>query len=377
MSVNEVYKLLKKFRRNECSPEETQQLNDWYQQFNEKSENIPGIPSDTLDNLWTDIESRVKSAPARHTGKKLINRSWLSIAALFVLVLGSSIYFLKQKQTPRQEHLVVQDVIQPGKKTAVLKLSDGREVTLTDVTSVKEKDGLLIKNEQSKQLDYSLVAESGNRTLINTIEIPVGGEYQLILADGTRVWLNSGTELTYPVVFSGDKREVELSGEAYFEVTKTGKPFIVKTKDVNIRVLGTEFNISAYAEDAQTISTLVAGSIAMQDNRSSREYMLKPGNSVFYNASNAEVEIKNVDTGLYTSWMKGEFRFINMRLEEIFAKLGRWYNCSVIYDDATIKNLRCSGAAEKDKAIDYVLKMIEKVTNVKFKINGTTITAYK
>lgn len=377
MSVNEVYELLKKFRRNECSPEETQRLNDWYEQFNEKSENIPGIPSDKLDSLWADIERQVKSSPTRHTGKRLINKSWLSIAALFALILGSGIYFLKQRQAPLQEQFVAYNVIQPGKKTAILKLSDGREVTLTDVTSVKEKDGLLIKNEQSKQLDYSLVAESENRTLINTIEIPVGGEYQLILADGTKVWLNSDTELTYPVAFTGDKREVELSGEAYFEVTKNGKPFIVKTKDVNIRVLGTEFNISAYEEDTQTVSTLVIGSIAMQDNHSNKEYMLKPGNSAFYNASNAEVEIKNVDTGLYTSWMKGEFRFINMRLEEIFTKLGRWYNCSVVYDDITIKNLRFSGAAEKDKAIDYVLKMIEKVTNVKFKINGTTITAYR
>lgn len=370
MSVSEVYNLLKKFREKKCSPEELAQLNDWYEQFIGEAEHIPGIPSEKLEALWNDIENRVKFTPKRSRNVKLIR--WLNVAAILTLFIGIGICFLIHK--PNKELQVVEASIQPGKNMAVLKLSDGRKVVLTDMVSVQEEDGTLIRNEQSKQLDYSNVKGVEGKTLMNTVEVPLGGEYQLVLSDGTKVWLNSGTELSYPVSFAGKNREVTLTGEAYFEVTKTGLPFIVKTTDINIRVLGTKFNVSAYADDAQTVSTLVTGSVAVQNNHSNQEYLLKPGNSAFYNSLNPEVEIRNTDTDLYTAWIKGEFRFVNMRLEDILMKLNRWYNCSMIYEKEDIKNLRFSGAAEKDRPIGYILKMIETVTDVKFEINGNIIT---
>ena len=185
--------------------------------------------------------------------------------------------------------------------------------------------------------------------------------------------LNSCSSLTYPVPFMGDVREVKLSGEAYFDVTKSDRPFIVKMEDIDVRVLGTSFNLSGYTTDQNVSVTLVSGKVAIRDHQLQRDFNVTPGMRFEYNRESQQVKMWEVDPELYISWMKGKFRFEDMRLEDIMVTLNRWYDCTITYSDNTLRDLRFTGAAEKDRPASYLLELIEMITEVKFQIDGKHI----
>ena len=215
---------------------------------------------------------------------------------------------------------------------------------------------MVIKNDSSHVLDYTL-ATAKSEPLYNTITVPAGGEFRVLLSDGSSVCLNSCSALTYPVPFTGDVREVKLTGEAYFDVTKSDKPFIVKMADIDVRVLGTSFNLSGYTTNHQL----------------QQDFNITPGMRFEYNRENHQVKMTEVDPELYISWMKGKFRFEDMRLEDIMVTLNRWYDCTVSYSDDALRDLRFTGAAEKDRSASYLLELIEMITEVKFQVDGKHI----
>ena len=369
MSVNEIYDLLKKYREGKCTPEEKKRIINWYQQFEDEAEHLPEIPQGKLDQLWCSIENRVNDKKGRRV--RWVFRYAAAVVILCLVGVGISYYNQgKEKDNARQ---MAQQEILPAKGVPVLQLSDGRQIPLTEVATIQDQEGMIIKNDSTKVLDYTLAGGEGMQPVYNTITVPVGAEYQVLLSDGSRVRLNSCSSLRYPVSFSGDRREVELKGEAYFDVEKSEKPFIVKTSAIDVRVLGTSFNISDYEEDRQAQTTLVEGRVAIRGQQQEKEYAITPGMMLAYSKEDGHVQTKDVDISLYTSWMKGKFHFEDMCLEDIMTKLNRWYDCEIEYADTSLRQLRFSGAAEKDRPASYLLGMIEIVTDVKFSVTGKKI----
>ena len=232
-------------------------------------------------------------AGKRKTDRLRIGKRWTAVAAMGALVIGVALAFLLREQsngTEQDVHLPVAEVIKPGKAGALLTLSDGQQVVLSDSLETQLKEQTADIRVQGKRLDYSS-EHIGSFLVYNTITVPRGGEYQLTLSDGTRVWLNAETELKYPVAFVGEGREVMLKGEAYFEVAKNvSRPFVVKTEQLDIKVLGTSFNMKSYPSETQQV-TLVQGKVEVRVGNYSRK--LQPGEQLNYSSEGPE--IRDVD----------------------------------------------------------------------------------
>ena len=369
MSVHEIYDLLKKYRENRCTPEEKERIVGWYQHFEDEAEGLPEIPQGKLNQLWNSIENRVNGKKERRIGWMY---RYAAAVVILCLVAGGIVYYNQETEKNDAVELAQREIL-PAKGVVVLQLGDGRQVPLTEAVTIQDREGVVIKNDSSKVLNYSLAASAGMEPTYNTITVPVGGEYRVLLADGSSVQLNSCSSLTYPVPFREDVREVELKGEGYFDVVKSAKPFIVKTSCVDVRVLGTSFNVSDYEEDREAQATLVEGSVVVRGLQQVKECKITPGMMLAYSKSDGQMRTEEVDTDLYVSWMKGKFYFENMCLEDIMTKLNRWYDCEVEYEDGALRGLRFSGAAEKDRPASYLLGMIETVTDVKFEVSGKKI----
>lgn len=367
MERSRLHKLLEKYREGNILPEELNEIDNWYEQFSDEAERMPPIREEKLEMLFSRISNR--TITGRH--KRWHIRRYAGIAAAIVLCFTLSRYLM---DTHAPSDWIIKEkiaVIQPGCLQAELTLGDGSVVVLDSTTAVEGPEGKWIKRSASPVLDYSQVKGKENAEVWNTISVPYGGEFRLILSDGTRVWINSGSSLKYPVAFTGEKRQVELNGEAYFEVTKSSKSFVVKTSELDVRVLGTSFNVSAYKTDDCVSATLVTGSVEVCEKQ--REFRIEPGQVLTYRRSSVQVTVEPCDTDLYTSWIRGEFKFRDMRLEDIMSRLNRWYNCRVEFADERLKELRFSGAAEKDRPVEYLLEMIGSVTDVTFEIEKETI----
>lgn len=263
--------------------------------------------------------------------------------------------------------------IEPGSKKAKLILADGTTVDLSKNVSLKESDGTAIENNSDNELSYN-GANSHSSGKINTLVVPKGGEYQLRLSDGTKVWLNSGSTLRYPTVFDSKRRTVTLEGEAYFEVTKNKHlPFSVNVKGLDLVVLGTTFNVNAYNLAKGISTTLVEGKISMEMGGGKR-YTIKPLENITYNLESETYTVeKNVDVSLFTSWKDGLFWFENQPLGDITDRLGRWYSCEVVYKDENLRNLRFTGLAEKGKPIEYLLNLIREVREIDYEIKNGVV----
>lgn len=368
MRKNEINDLLKKYREHYCTPEEEERILRWYEQFDDEVDNMPEIPKGKLEQLWYPIRRRISAVSGKH--RRIVFYRY-AVAAVLLVVVGTGILYYQKVKEPELPVLAKQDIL-PAKGVATLRLSDGREVLLNHESVIQDREGMLIRNDTLQLLDYTSI-DKRTELLYNTISVPVGGEYQVLLADGSSVRLNSCSSLTYPVTFSGEVREVELTGEAFFDVTKSDKPFIVKTADMDVRVLGTSFNVSNYMTDEEVSLVLISGHVNVKEHKNQQEFNILPGSRFAYDRENNQASVERVDPELYVSWMMGIFRFEDMRLDDIMSKLSRWYDCNVTYTDDALRDLRFTGAAEKDRSVSYLLSLIETITDVKFEIDGKHI----
>lgn len=313
-------------------------------------------------------------AGKRKTDRLRIGKRWTAVAAMGALVIGVALAFLLREQsngTEQDVHLPVAEVIKPGKAGALLTLSDGQQVVLSDSLETQLKEQTADIRVQGKRLDYSS-EHIGSFLVYNTITVPRGGEYQLTLSDGTRVWLNAETELKYPVAFVGEGREVMLKGEAYFEVAKNvSRPFVVKTEQLDIKVLGTSFNMKSYPSETQQV-TLVQGKVEVRVGNYSRK--LQPGEQLNYSSEGPE--IRNVDVKAYTAWKDRRFVFNDDLLEEVIHKLGRWYDVEFFLRDAEVRKIRFTGNLPKYRNLDQVLNKLELTTHIRFVQNGRAIEVF-
>ena len=295
------------------------------------------------------------------------------VAAVVILFLVSTCVWFVNRGGEESQFMFPSE-IKPGSLRASLILNDGQEIMLDKRLSLMESDSSVVLSNQKGELSYRNVRERAGESSVNTLRVPCGGEYQLMLADGTRVRVNSESELVFPTCFNSDRREVFLKGEAYFQVAPdSDKPFYVRVNDYIVKVTGTSFNVTSYTDDPCTMTTLVEGKVSVYGNDSTWNCDLTPGHMLKFDKGTARVTSEECDPRIYTSWIDGEFKFRDMRLEDIMKKLNRWYDFEVAYEEEELKDLRFSGAAEKYNPVEFLLKMIEEVTKVRFDIEGKRI----
>ncbi|MEG2339711.1 MAG: FecR domain-containing protein [Odoribacter sp.] len=318
---------------------------------------------------WKSVKQQIHHRQV----KKFIIR-YSAYAAAIVLVVTVS-YFFMYKPLPENSIAVYnqEKTILPGSAKAILTLADGSVVDLEEKQTFKlqEKNGTTITKDSSI-LNYK--TKGSNRELVyNKIEIPRGGEYTLKLSDGTIVYLNAMSSLRFPVHFSGATREVELEGEAYFEVSKQRKPFIVKTAQMNVEVLGTVFNISCYSEDNIARTTLVNGSVKVTSSCLSTPLVLKPSQQAHFDKASHRIQVENVDVEQYIAWKSGHFYFKDWRLEDIMIYLSRWYDIQVFYQNNTMKDLKFGCNINRYGDISPILELFEETGQIKACLKGKTI----
>lgn len=319
----------------------------------------------------------------KYKTKKLSLNRVITIAASILLVMSSlTVWITKINKTP--ENIYAE--ILPGESKALLILNNGKSIALNDTTApqkINEIDKTLI-NTSKELISYQAAKPSFNikpREIYNTLKIPKGGEFKLILADGTIIWLNSESTLKYPVNMASASRNVWLEGEAYFKVAENkDKPFYVHTDMINVKVLGTEFNIKSYSDDKFTQTVLVEGSVSMcmlAENKKSENTILKPGEMGYVDDKATEIKTKKVDTYLHTSWIYSQFVFELEPLENILKILSRWYNVEIVYNKDQIKNQKYTLDVKRYGDISTILNAIEATKNVRFEVKDKVIYVKK
>ncbi len=314
-----------------------------------------------------------KRLSATMAAKKIrrIRQRVAAVAAVVLLFLGIGLGFLESREetVPLGSNIH----ILPGTTKATLVLANGTQLDLTrnDLREVQEQ-GALIKNDTTVGLQYELNHQKMEEPVWHTVKVPVSGEYHFTLSDGTRVWLNSESEITFPVSFVGGSREVVVKGEAYFEVkSDKAHPFIVHAKEVDIEVVGTKFNVAAYEDSHRVVTTLAEGRVNVE--MSGQVVGLSPDEQVSVDLKSGKMAKNSVSVSTNISWIQGIFEYENMTLEEITTQLSRWYGVNFIFSAAEFKTRRFTGVVKKYDELNNVLKIIEKTTNVSFMINESDI----
>ena len=303
-------------------------------------------------------------------------RNWYSVAAILILMLSiGGVFWLHRVQQPK---ILAENVsIHPGKPQAILVLSSGEKVEMGTITrDLEERDGTSVQVSKTGQVTYhsektleTVKEDTETEEVMNRLLVPRGGEFNLTLSDGTRVWLNAETELLYPVRFTGEQRIVYLKGEAYFEVTKNQKmPFLVQVEEVSVKVYGTEFNMNTY-DGVETV--LVTGSVSM--NQGDREVLLKPNQKGLFDPIKREILVEDVDILPYVAWKNGDFIFRNESLGSIMDKLSRWYGLEIFYQNGDLRDVRLSGNLKRYKDVRELFHSFEKISDTHFKIQGNTV----
>ena len=300
-----------------------------------------------------------------------MNKLWGYAAAILVLcVIGVTIWMNELKQNEANQ--LAQVTIEPGRAKALLVLDDGQEIELDDhkTSKVLEESGIVIVNDSSR-VEYRPASRMGEKEVMNKIIVPTGGEYNLILSDGTRVYLNAESVITFPKHFTGERREVTLEGGACCHVTASKEhPFIVKTEQQNLRVLGTSFAIRAYANESVILTTLETGKVNIHSK--GQEVILTPGEQSCLKDGN--LTVAKVNTTLFTAWHKGIFIFQDQPLENILNTLARWYNIDIFYTNENLKDIHFTGELKRYDRIQDFLCKLEILEKVRFTIKGRTVT---
>lgn len=368
--------ILERYLRDECTPEETLLVERWYNLSANQDQKVDAdIAYQHLTELWGDLNPE----PARKSVFRI--KKIAAFAACVIALLGLGIYLAKQHTAnlSADNTVLAQHVDTNTTNRAILTLSDGsviqldslaigQRVTQQGVTLTKEKDGTVTyRSEGNNQ------ALAGDK--FNTISTPHGQQYTVILPDESRVWLNAASTIRFPVSFDRHERAVELNGEGFFEVTSDpNKPFVVSSKNQQIIVKGTKFNINAYSGDRQMTTTLLEGAVLVRLGQPGSEIhqqvLLHPNEQLI--ASGESFEKLLVDAQHFSSWKDGKFIYDNSPLENVMRQLSRWYNVDIVYLDA-IDGVSFTGSLSKADEIGDVLRKISLTQSVHFEMKGRRV----
>lgn len=323
--------------------------------------------------VWDHIQAGMRNEP-------LVRRIriWrgVAVAASIAALLATGMYLYRSAPfaAPAGQQLVAVPEIGPGGNQAVLTLANGSKIALNNRQDglVASEGGASIQKTAEGEVAYT----AGDRTAaveINQMETPPGGQYRLTLPDGTKVWLNAVTKLRYPTRFTGGERRVEVSGEAYFEVVpKAGMPFYVVSAGHEVAVLGTEFNINCYPDEAVTSTTLLSGAVRVTNTRHNVSGVLRPGQQARVGAGGGPLQIGTADVEGVTGWRDGYFVLNGEDLESLMRKIARWYNVEVVYEGPR-PNVALSGIVSRSKKLQEVLDVMEMTGSLHCKISGRRV----
>ena len=366
--------LLRKSLTGKLSPKEEARLNEMLGNPALKKVYRELLEKKFLDREWNHyaafspregylaFENRLLKERLRRTVR------WASAAAVLLVGLISSALLLLTRE-PRQE-LSHAEIIPPGSPKATLTLADGSRVDITpEQPTALQKDGVNILSEGGT-LSYS-VEEPSQSTVYHELKIPAGGEFHFVLGDGTQVWLNAGTTLRYPAGMTGKERRLYLCGEAYFDVKKDGRRFLVDTEAGTIEVLGTEFGVTGYADEDRLTTTLLTGKIRFT-TRNGDSIHLSPGEQIV-TLNDGRTLKQQVNVEEFVGWKDGLYVFREKPLKEIMNTFERWYNVSVVYADEAIGERRFTGNVRRYDNINVFLEALRATREVNYRIEGSTI----
>jgi transmembrane sensor len=324
-----------------------------------------------VNNSFENLKTRIATEDKRVEKKK--HYSWIAAAAaiLIVISIGGYFYTSTNGKNLMVDGLAAAKDVAPGRNKATLTLADGRTIELSS-----DKQSVIIKPDELTYNDGTKIISEGKiRNQYAVLTTPKGGQYQIILSDGTRVWLNAASTLRYPAKFEGSERVVQLSGEAYFEVAKvqaSGKrmPFVVKTETQQIEVLGTHFNVNNYPDESFAKTTLIEGSVSVSATSAiTKHQLLKPNQQSIIAKDSEFIKVIKVDPTAVIDWKNGDFIF-DTDIKTIMRQISRWYNVEIVYE-GNISEEELVGTISRSKNLIEVLKVLQETNKAHFKLEGT------
>lgn len=386
--IERIKSLLTKMLLSDLTDQEREELDRW-RCSSEENESLFRRLTDKkyLEERYRDF--REASDKQKGIGYRLninFRNRWVRRVAA-VLIIGAATFSLYQIVSDIREKSMSDELLSGNINTedrAVTLTVDGKTVfNLGDLSENTRLAGLDLKVESGvlryKSAKSELTAESGEIS-IHEVSVPEIKMFKIVLPDGSGVWLNSGSRLSYPSSFDETSRVVSLDGEGYFEIAKdASRPFIVKGNGMSVRVTGTKFNFKAYSGDHKLSATLVEGKVSVGYSDASGQehiYKMKQGEQSNLNVREMKMEVKEVNTSLYTSWLDGLYFFDSQRLEDIMADLERWYGVSVVFEDDALREKILSGKLYREDSAEKMLESFEKLMPGHFKRDGKTVTVY-
>lgn len=381
MDEHKINMLSDKIVKGTISEQEMAEFNEWYATYDNLEQNI--TTDKNQEALAERIFKNITTEANLHISKPRTIKIWprIAVAASFALVIGMSLFYYSAKRAHEIRQTTYLKNIKPGGNGAVLTLADGRKIRLDAATKgeLANEEGVRITKTKDGQILYETKGLTSAKDKINTLSTAKGETYTITLPDQTKVYLNAASSLSYPASFATlNERKVELNGEAYFEVSKdSSHPFIVRTVDQEIKVLGTHFNVNSYKDDGNTKTTLLEGSvkIGFSSNKNETEVIIKPGEQAYIKGNKIYVDQVNTEDAI--AWKNGYFRFNNETLEQAMNKIARWYNVTIEYKDPNIKDRNVYGSLSRFSNIGDVLNLLELTEAVKFEIEGNKIIVLK
>ena len=363
--------LLEKYKNNQCNEQELAQLENWYLQWKPDYALVSAKEiTDAQQEVWAAV-----SAEVTPSAKVTIYRKIGIAAAIGVILLSAAIWFTTFKTGSSALPSYANDV-SPGGNGATLTLANGRKIKLNNVKpgALRMDAGIKIVKVADGKLIYEVNQDVKVPGEINTLSTGNGETYQLIMSDGTAVWLNAGSSISFAAnLKEGGKRRLELSGEAYFEVARDKKhPFVVKTTGQEVEVLGTHFNINAYPEEEDSRTTLLEGSVDVK--AFGKHQVLTPGTEALNTGKS--VEVYPADAQLAVAWKNNKFVFNNENIKSIMKEVARWYNVKVHYR-GEVPTDSFEGSVSRFDRISKVLGILESTGQVHFEVNGRDIYVSK
>lgn len=384
---SDIHRLLQKFVLNQCSEQETE-LVIQYCRDNKLTNDFPTVKevkqlltektrmeAPAADRIFASILSTAKQEEEIISISRKRNqwKRYTAIAASFIVFLTIGWFYQQDNNAQKTS-----PVLSGNEITLQMANGDIQVISENGESQLKDANGIIVASQNKGKIVYD--TETAPENLVyNTIKIPYGKRFELILSDGTNVHLNSGTTLKYPVKFiAGQNRTVYLDGEAFFDVTKDKThPFVVNADALNVRVLGTHFNVCNYPEDDRTDVVLVEGSVGLHTTKekfdAAKNTVLEPGYKASFSKSSSLIKTKPVSTQVYTAWIKGELVFRNMSFKNICKKLERHYNISIENQNHKLENERFN-ASFKNEPIENVLGYFNELHGLKYTITKNTIT---
>ncbi len=359
MTREEIEDLLERYNNGTVTEGEKALVESWYNHF------VPPAAGEGPDpeHLKQDQEESLQRLLSGINHNRVIGRWYIAAAAVLLLFTALGVYHFIPGKERRQLNYAANPVVKdiaPGTNKAMLTLANGQTINISDTKNgrIATQAGVAINKTGDGQVKYETgAAATSIKEAINIITVPKGGKYQLVLADGTKVWLNDASSLKFPTAFSGSERVVELTGEAYFEVAHNSKqPFKVKTASQVIQDIGTQFDVNSYADEDAAATTLVEGSVKIYDAKG--QTFIKPGQQ-YLSKINGSSEVRNdVDIDEVTAWKSDMFQFNNADIKTIMRQIGRWYNVDVEYA-GQVPSSTYHGRISRNSNASTVLRILE------------------